>query len=376
MIMPSEGSSVDKQRINEALIGKTVIRRLELIVSDDIKTRQERGGDVSEAHSFTHLDNVSRLTSFVGTLYDYTPREKILARITGLFHDLVRSSSEDPKVKDEEASANAAKDKLEELDNVGEISTTKEERNAIGYAVERQGQYPTWLSDPKTREKMPKTLGDKLWLALFVADKMEANGVRVIARRSSFVAGDRLQREDGDLRQFGFKSGRDEGKVVAIESMVRLAIINPEEVYPQRLKPLVGPLYQVQREFVLGICKGLGLSIGDLAEILVNTRNKDGKNIVEGRKLNAPNDAEGLRKFIEDRSGISDKAIQGVPQDYASSAMETVEYFSSKYKDNLDDLMKNWRPTGAMAGIWQTGMVEYVNGEWFSKMERNLQEVK
>lgn len=203
---------IDEGESVEPLVRKNPIQLLELIVGDDIKTRRERGEDVSEAHSFVHLNNVSKLTPFVGALYGYTPREKILSQIAGLFHDLVRSPSEDPNVKDEEASARAAKLKLEELDNVREVATTEEEREAIAYAVVRQGQYPAWFSGSSKREQVPQTLQDKLWLALFVADKMEANGVRVIARRSSFVAGDRLQREDGDWRQFGFKPKQDEEK--------------------------------------------------------------------------------------------------------------------------------------------------------------------
>ncbi|MBI4089627.1 MAG: hypothetical protein HY424_02870 [Candidatus Levybacteria bacterium] len=370
--MVDRGEPVDKRAFNEALVNKEAIGNLKLVVMDDIKTRQERGGDVSEAHSFAHLNNVSRLAPFVGTLYGYTSREQMLAQAASLFHDLVRSPSEDPKVKDEEASSNAAKSKLEELNNVGIVVTTPEAREAIGYAIERQGQYPSWFADPSTREQVPQKLGDKLWLALFVADKLEANGVRVIARRSSFVAGDRLKREDGDWRQFGFKPGQDEGKVVAIESMVRLAIINPEEVYPKRLKPIVGLLYQVQREFVLGICKSLGLSIEDLAKILINTRNKDGKNIVEVRKLKCPSDAEELRRFIESRSGISEKSIQETSADYVSSAMETVNYFSNRYTEDLDNLMTRWGPKGDAARDWQRGMVEYVNGQWFDKVEASL----
>lgn len=54
--------------------------------------------------------------------------------------------------------------------------------------------------------------------------------------------------------------------------------------------------------------------------------------------------------------------------------METVSYFSSMYTEDLDRLMISWQPKGEVAKNWQTGMVDYVNGEWFNKMEKKLQE--
>ena len=324
---------------------------------EGVERRRQMGLEVSESHSPAHLRSVAKLTQKVGTLYGFIDREVELAYASGSFHDAYRSPTEDPSVGDEEASANEARRILTETGLV-----TEEEGKAIAYAIARQGHFPGWWSDPETRERVPETLGEKLHLALFVADKMEANGVRVIARRSQFVAGDRLRGEKGDWRNFGFQSDKDEARVVAIESLLRLAFINPEGIYPVRLKPVVGPLYQTQREFVLGVLWGLGLNLWHVVGLLLERRTNEGKNILQARKIAAPENIFELVDLIRSRSGINDVGITSVSGDIASSALETVEYFSRRYQEDLDGLVMNWSPAGEKAREWRQGMIDYMQG--------------
>jgi len=324
----------------------------------EIERRRQMGLEVSEAHSVSHLRNVAKLTQEVGSIYDFTERENELAYAAGWFHDAVRSSTEDPSVGDEEASAKEARRILTEADLI-----TKIEGKAFAYAIERQGRYPEWLSKPEARERLPETLEEKLHLALFVADKMEANGVRVIARRSQFVAGDRLRSEKGDWRNFGFQPDKDEGLVVAIESFLRLAFINPEEIYPARLRPVVGPLYEVQREFVLGLCRGLNLTMEDIARLLLETKTCEGKNILQARKISAPENVSELVELIVSRSGITNEKVDSTPAGWAVSSLETVGYFSDRYREDLDRLVKGWSPAGGKAQEWRQGMIDYMEGK-------------
>ncbi|HUW72045.1 MAG TPA: hypothetical protein VMV66_02570 [Candidatus Humimicrobiaceae bacterium] len=272
---------------------------------------------------------------------------------------MVRSSTEDPTVGDEKTSANETRRILGEAGLVNE-----EEGAAIAYAIARQGRYPEWWSDSETREIVPEELGKKLHFALFVADKMEANGVRVIARRSQFVAGDRLRSEKGDWRKFGFQPDKDEALVVAIESLLRLAFINPEEIYPLRLKPVVGPLYEVQRDFVLGVLHGLHLTVEDIARLLLETKTGEGENILQVRKISALENISGLAKLITVKSGIVDEAVARTSEDIASSALETVEYFSHRYQEDLDRLALKWIPAGEKAREWRQGMIDYMEGKF------------
>ena len=346
------------------MAGNVELRNIALLGRYGVDYRRESGHDVSEAHNIPHLRNVADLTQLVADLYGYTDREKKLAYTSGWFHDTVRSPSEDPSVADDEASAKEAVKILYDADGRNVIKTTTEEREAISFAIKQHGHFPDLLADEKTRNANPRSLEEKLWLALFVADKMEANGVRVIARRSSFVAGDRLKSEKGDWRNFGFQPDRDENLVVAIESILRLTFVNPEEVYPESIQPLVHPLYEAQREFVLGICKASGLKLVDLAQMLLNNKTAEGKNILVARKIKAPANIGELVAIIASRGHITDKKIVATSDDVAASAHETVGYFSDHYRDDLDQLVEKWVPANKISQQWQKAMVEYNNGAW------------
>ena len=347
-------------------------RNVALLGRFGVDHRRRSGFVVSEAHSIPHLRNTTDLTQLVGDIYGFNSREKFLAYISGWFHDLVRSPSEDSKIKDDEASAHEALRILGEAERRGVIETSPEEQEAINFAITNHGKYPEWFNDPEKRNNPPEELRDKLWLALFVADKMEANGVRVIARRSSFVAGDRLKSEKGDWRQFGFEPDRDEGLVVAIESLLRLSFINPEGVYPEILQPLVHPLYEVQRDFVAGVCKALDLTVEKLAYLILDIKNEKRENILDVRKIEAPKVSHELARVIRERSGISDAIIESATDDQVHSAYETVMYFSEHYMNDLDKLVLNWFPQNEMSKAWKKEMIAYKSGIWLEDKKREF----
>lgn len=341
---------------------------------------RETRAEISEAHSPTHLGNTARLSQLVGAMYAFSPKELQLAYFAGWHHDMVRSPSEDPNVNDEERSAAVAKTHMEEMNARGIFSTTEEERQTVVHAVINHGKKPDFFLGLQTREEIPQGLPDRIHAALFVADKLEANGSRVIARRSSFVAGDRLHQPTGDWQKFGFEPDRDEALVVAVESILRLAFINPQYAYPERLRIIVDPLYEVQREFVRGVLKAKGLSLRDIASILTERLGPDGKSIIMTRKetkqLLLPAQPNQLAYDLEDVTGITDAQVDDTSEDVANSALETVLYFSSQYKQSLDALITSWDPRGHAAQRWHQQMVEYASGTWFKKIEAIIDKEK
>lgn len=335
-----------------------------------VRLRRMQGEEVSEAHSFTHLENVAGLTQVVGRLFDFTPRELQLSLIPGYMHDLIRSSSEDhDEFNDEKASAERVDGVLRIERERGKIEITDEELNAAYYAIENHSNQPVSFQNPETRNKAPESLAERLHVAVFVADKLEANGARVIARRSSFVAGDRLS-ETGDWRNFGFhpKSDDYEGDelmVVALESMIRMGFKNPKDIYPDRLKPLVDPLYKIQEEFFLGVCQAAGVTIEDLSMLLIYVTNENGRSILEASGIkNPPKEAEEVAEIFRQRTGLITEDVITVDRDLAQSGREAVEHFSTHYKMDLEKLSVNWEPEGEAAKAWHQGMVDYGNGDW------------
>lgn len=343
-----------------------------------VRLREANGQEVSEAHSFTHLENVAGLTQVVGSLYNFSPREMDLALYPGYTHDLIRSNSEDhDDLNDELATANGVVELLVEEREAGNVDLDDDEIYAIHFAIENHSNFPAMFADPTTRNEMPETLADKLHVAVFVADKLEANGSRVIARRSGFVAGDRLQ-PGGDWQGFGFrpKSNDYEGDellVVALESMIRMGFKNPKDIYPDRLRPLVDPLYGIQEEFFLGVCKASGFTLEGLAEKLVNTRNENGRSVLAASGVkNAPADAAEVAEIFKRRSGLITESIVLVDDDLARSAKEAVDYFSRRYRDDLDAISLSWDPQGGAAKKWHDGMVGYGNGSWVKDIKKQF----
>jgi len=336
-------------------MGKNIKQHLKKIVITSLASTTEASHDIS------HLENVANLTQPIGDILNYSDKEKILCYAAGWLHDLVRSPSEDPNSGDEEKSAQQARILIGKVTENGEFSFSSKEINAVAGAIIHHTNFPPWFKNKRTRNILPTSLENKILLALFIADYIEANGAMVIARRCNFVGGVRLHtplEKGGDLQKFDFIPGKDEGLVVALESILRLTFINPEEFYPNHLYTLVHPLYEVQREFVLGLFKGLNLKVGDLIKILRERRGPDGGTILESRNIRTPKDIGQFRKLVKERGGISDSHISQVSSDVANSAIEALEYFSASKFKQINRAIKKWRPKGKTAKKWKRKMIE------------------
>lgn len=330
-------------------------------------------------HSLFHLESVAENTQLISKLLDYNSKEQSLSFAAGWFHDLVRSASENPALGDEEKSSELARLLLRQLSEKKIFMTTLKERLAVSRAIEEHTFMPSWFRYKKTRDKVPSGLKDKILLSLYVADYIEANGAIVIARRSNFVAGVRLRtspKKGGDLQLFGFKPGRDEALVVGIEGVLRLSLINPEEFYPVYLKKVVSPLFKVQREFVLGILKALGLKIADIGQILLGRKGLNGETILSFRKIQAPRTDGKFVNVVNQRGKLNDQRIKGVTKDTAYSALEAVEYFSKPFVDKLSNLIYKWQPRGKTANKWKKEMIKYQEGVWLREQFKNLRKRK
>lgn len=318
---------------------------------------------LSGAHSKSHLTITADLTQLVGKIYNFSEKELFLSYFSALFHDIVRSAQEDQSSNDEKLSAQVANQLLEHFE------PTSEEKETVIFAIENHGSNPGWMKNTKSRENPPQSLKEKIRFALYVADKIEQNGVRVIARRSAFVAGERLHKENGDLHSFGFHPNKDEFLVVAVETALRLTFINPETIYPKKLELIIQPLYRVQRDFMFGIMKRLNLTVERLAQIILETRRPDGKNLKEVRKIKEVKDGKDLAGMIEKQGLIADSEIQSASSDLVESSVEAVKYFSSRYEQDIDQLMLNWKPEKKWAKLWQRQMVEYLDGTWLNQAQ-------
>lgn len=334
------------------------------------------GVEVTSAHTQTHLLDVASLADLAAQIRQYPLRTRLLLRIASLMHDVQRLPTEDPKVNDEQLSAQSTLALMETVNGTGIFPNTFSERSAVASAIENHGKYPDRFKDKEKRESPPQTLEEQLWESLFLGDKMTQNGVWVIARRSAFVAGDRLQ-PGGDLQNFGFqpKSATyrgDEEMVVICESALRLTFVNPQGIYPRVFKPIVDPLYSVQREFVLGLCKANGMDPFNIAEVLLERRRPDGKNMLAVRGINYSEDTMQLAELISRLGRIKRATIIKTSDERAFSAAEAVAYFSSRHTDDLVKTALAWRPKGRTAQKWQKGMVKYLDGSWYREIEEKI----
>ena len=331
-----------------------------------LEKRLSRQVGLSGAHSKSHLTITANLTQVVGKIYKFSEQELFLVYFAALFHDIVRSPSQDKDLKDEQLSAEQAVELLENFE------VTDEEKEAVSYAIINHGSNPSWMENPSTREDSPQSLKEKIRFALYVADKIEQNGVRVIARRSAFVAGERLNLPEGDLQDFGFKAGQDTLLVVALETVLRLTFINPEYIYPEKLHSLVQPLYKIHREFVYSIIKALNLTVEKIAQILITRKNSKNRNLLYGRTTEKIEDTDQLSDLIQSKGEIKNEQIQTISQEIVNASKDAIEYFSSNYRQDIDKLMLNWNPQGDLAKTWHTKMVEYLNGTWLNQIENSI----
>lgn len=324
-------------------------------------------------HELPHLRNVAQLTELVGLLAGYSEREIELSRIAGWFHDFNRSSNEANREKDARLSADAALDYTQKLNQVDSYRSYFKHRTAIEHAISEHAQPPSFFAarpDPKFW-----TLPERVQASLFVADKLEANGVWVIARRSQFVAGARLRSEQADLPEYGLTPGKDESKAVLLESGLRIAFLNPEGIYPPVFKNLVSKMYGPQRDFIHGLLSANSMTIEDYAKMILNTKlltDPKQPNYIKARGLDSPQDVAGLIRILQEKGGLSDDKIEKAARRTTFPAIEAVLYFSSQYQTPLEQLVDDWKPRHPTSRSWRASMVSYMTGEWFNKVRKQL----
>lgn len=330
------------------------------------------------AHGIAHARNTGRGARPVGLLLDASPKAIELATISGYLHDFRRSDSENPAHKDEEASASIAHDFLTRLNDMGGFKTTPEQRQAVVYAITNHGEYPDYWANPATRNNPITALAEQVRVLNFAPDKGDANGAQVIARRSMHVAGGRLLGPKADLPAFGFnpQSPEDQMAAVVVEGAIRLSIINPRGIYPDALSPFVNPLYDVQMPFVDGLCKASGLSVADIAKIILERKNAQGLNMLDERKLYAPRDLNGLTRLFTEVGGLSDGAIQEASPDLVRASVNTLQYFQPRWKQDFDATVADWKPQGAIEAVWKSDMLDYNSGKWFRRIAQQANQTQ
>lgn len=323
-------------------------------------------------HDKPHLKSVAQLTTLAGLAAGYGSKDIELSRIAGWFHDFERSMNESNATSDEAKSAEAETEFSTQMHSTGLYYTTDDEREAMANAILKNGRPPEFFRDRPLPEQW--TQQEKVLAALFVADKMEQNGVWVIARRSQFVGGARLRAKDADLPKYGLQPNRDENKVVLLEGLVRIAFINPEGIYPPVFKPLTARMYDPQRDFLHGLFAAAGMNLDGGAGLLLETRlveDPNHPNYLQTRNLPVLSRVD-LAKRLHFIGGLSNEQIQTAKGDLANSAVEAVAYFSSDYKTALNELVQAWKPQYNMAKLWQKDMLEYIGGQWFNKITTEL----
>jgi hypothetical protein len=198
--------------------------------------------------------------------------------------------------------------------------------------------------------------------AVFAADKNDANGYFVIARRSQFVGGERLNKPEGDLyaiRQQLEKSGSpfakqfDSELVVLLESYIRLGVKNNPEVYPNWYRPVVDPLFEQQLGFYYPLIAHRGLHEEDLARLLSELK-FPGIKPADIEKWEAKRDKE-----------ASNKRISSVTPKQAVSAYHMMIFFSTPGFVDMDTaaLIRSYHPHEDLPTTkkWYDGMISYLD---------------
>lgn len=340
------------------------------LVQNHLAFKQSNGEVSDPSHDwFPHLNNVSQLAPLFAQKLGYSERDQYLAFPPGATHDLTRFKGEDSAVSDEKIAAAETRKLLRPSIRDGILDINRYEMDAVSSAILRHSKAPDWLFDATKRNVRPGRLGDRLYLALFEADHVEANGPYLVARRSQFVGGTRMQegatsKDHGDLYIKGYRKGQEED-VVAMEGIIRQTLRNPKTMQPDVLRPILDPLYQVQEAFFTGNVKALGVSLESLAEEIYDQGMATGNRNIS----NAPKNPSELVQRFSEITGITNQTINQAPVGLADASKEAIEFFSSQPDTNLLDLIRAWRPKTDQGAIWHDQMLDYINGHWVKRLQ-------
>jgi hypothetical protein len=335
-------STEDTQRIS---------KEVESFVRECFKRSKNR----SAAHDFGHVERVANGAYSLVRVLGGTEREAELAKAGGYLHDLVRSRTE--LIDDEMLSAKKAKPVLGRLVKSGII--TRWDANTILAAIMTKSVPQQLLSGSK-KERVSYFLKDRsrlVRLAVFIADKIDANGAFSMARRSQFVGGERFYM--GDLKLFKQHLER-EGNALAkhfdpelailLESYLRLGLKNNQSFYPKWFRPIVDGLYEEQKEFYFALLAHMGLHEAEVARMLID--------------MNFPGaEARSIVKW-ESKRPDSDGMVNKVNQEQVDAALEIVKFFGARKNLGIDtaELVRRFRPNNKKAKEWRREMLSYLDG--------------
>ena len=335
--------------------------------------------ELSAAHNFGHLDRVATGAYQIVIALGGTEREAETARAGGYLHDLVRSRTE--LMDDEQASAEKAKPMLSQLVKSGVF--TREEMDIILASIKtktvNKAGDPSDILSSKEKDNKEEFLKDRSRLirfAVWAADKIEANGAFVMARRSQFVGGERFFAGDiGKLKQRLQNEGNplakefDSELAILSESILRLGIINNPNLYPQWFRPVVDKLFDQQLEFyypLLADKKSLLIEQGSSEDL-----EEDLEKMLIDIKFPAVKAAD-IQNYEKKRDKAGSKArIAAVTPGQIEAAKVIVKYFSAQESINTDTtgLIRRFKPEAltqnedALMWLnkWHGEMLSYLN---------------
>ncbi|MFA4946118.1 MAG: HD domain-containing protein [Candidatus Micrarchaeia archaeon] len=321
-----------------------------------VHLRFRKGYDkVSPAHNWGHVQRVATYAPEIVRALGGTAAEAEVARTAGYMHDLVRLPTE----TETHGGAGARMTKEVFARNAkGPFGFTDTETALIANAITKHESPPALL---KTANKDNPRMDaiDRIQLAIWIADKLEANGQYVMARRAGFVGGERVR--EGDLAKKGFKP-QDAALAVALESYIRLNIKNDQTLYPKYFLPVVDEMFNVQRDFYYALLKELGLTEEQVAKLVVEKgmAKKEEVDKTEAKRADT-------RKLIAERDA-----------DSAKSALELVNHFSSEkwYRRDLKESIAGFRPRNKKAREWKAGMERYMRGGLASDIRKKIRLVE
>lgn len=340
------------------------------LVQNQLALKKANGEIIDPSHDwYPHLNNVSQLAPTFARKLGYSELDQFLAFIPGATHDLTRFKGEDSAISDEAIAAAETRRLLRFSRRDGIVDINSTQMADIQSAILRHSKAPDWLFDPARRNMTPSKRADRLYLALFEADHVEANGPYLVARRSQFVGGTRMQAgdtsaEQGDLYKKGYRPG-DELKVVAMEGIIRQALRNPKTMQPDALRPILDPLYKVQETYFTGNVKAMGVSLESLAEEIYDQGMATGNRNI----TNAPKNPGELVQRFSEITGISNQTIDQAPSGLADASKEAIEFFSGQPNTNLLELIEAWQPGKAQSAEWHHQMLDYTRGHWVKRLQ-------
>lgn len=341
--------------------------------------KQEEAGNLSKAHSYDHVANVSR---YAGVLAPFFARQfgaknperlAVFARMAGLSHDVIRYASEAESGED----ASAAFLQGEYDAKFSSLVPRDYFEKFVVDVVRNSGEsFPKmseiYQDDPEARAvAFAVTAGDKL---------VEASGPRVLERRSFFVGKERMKSPKDLGAVFSFPDESYQG--VLTETMVRLGSVNHVSNYAEipPLLTLAQELHSPQYHWYAGLLKNLGIGEEEALEYLLSrlrSSESTGKlaNRLErgGRRLVEEEHLEGSY-FRENGLDVLYNAVENVPEDAEESSLLIVKQFvdAESPEEATEDFRRN--PKGPPTfQRWMRDIIAYKEGDFGEQLVKRLE---